>query len=227
MNIEWFFKLKEIDSLGKMRINHLKQMKDQENRLILLNEKRLNHLNLISELEINHLQAQQNLSRAEENLLNAEKQILRLNETHASSEKLDLYQKERDQFENLAFEIMEQIDHIQKEITEAKTFIFGLDKTINEISSEVETEKNSLQRDIAHWDLRIQSLQDELPPDFKSILTKTLAKKLPLGPFTRIESGSCFFCRFKISKIDESEIDMQQKIKTCPQCDRIFLPYGS
>jgi predicted nucleic acid-binding Zn-ribbon protein len=74
--------------------------------------------------------------------------------------------------------------------------------------------------------MRIKLIEDELPTDFKSVLERTLKKNLALGPFTRNENGSCFFCRYKISKLDESEIDMQKQLKTCPQCSRIFLPYG-
>jgi predicted nucleic acid-binding Zn-ribbon protein len=54
-----------------------------------------------------------------------------------------------------------------------------------------------------------------------------MAKNLAHGPFTRIDQGSCFLCRYKISRVEESEIDMQKALKICPQCSRIFLPYGA
>ena len=96
-----------------------------------------------------------------------------------------------------------------------------------EIESEVAEEKGKLEKELHSISLRVDLLKEELPSDFRQVLERVSARKLAHGPFTRIEGGSCYFCRYKISRLDESEVDMQKQLKICPQCSRIFLPYGS
>ena len=51
MSTEWFFKLKEFDSLTKMNSNHQKSIKEQQERLSKLNEKRQEQLDEVSTLK--------------------------------------------------------------------------------------------------------------------------------------------------------------------------------
>ncbi len=227
MNIEWFLKLKEIDSLSKMRINHLKKIKEHEDRLFSLNEKRRERNLLIVELKNNHIQLQQKLSDIEKKLANAETQKERLTEVGGDVEKITSYKNEVERLENEGLILIDSIENNINDLKDAHTFLSGLEKTYIEIEQEVLAENVPLNKEILQFNQRVESLKEELPEDFRRLLQKTMDKKLPIGPFTRIDAGSCFFCRFKISRTDESEIDMQQKLKTCPQCDRIFLPYGS
>lgn len=227
MSTEWFLKLKEYDSLSKMRNTHLKALKEQDDRLSSLNEKR-HEKNLQTEkLKQELISEQQNYFETEKKLKSCEEQATRLRDIGGDENKIQQYLKEATQLEDSLFASLEKTESLQGEIEETKTFLTGIEKTIQEIQAEVNSEKETAQKAIDQLDLRLKLIEEELPSNFQTLLKKTLAKNLAIGPFTRIESGSCFFCRYKISRIEESEVDMQQQLKTCPQCMRIFLPYGS
>lgn len=227
MSAEWFLKLKEFDSLTKMRINHLKAIKEQEERLEKLNVKRQEQLDSSNSLKSELLSLQQDYFETEKKLKSAEEQAQRLKDIGGDETKIAAYLNEAAELENALFVKLDTTDEIHRQLEDIKTFLAGLEKTIHEISAEVGSEIETHKAEITQLDLRLSLTLDELPVDFKTTLEKTLKKNLAIGPFTRIENGSCFFCRYKISRIDESEIDMQKALKVCPQCSRIFLPYGS
>lgn len=226
MSVETFLKLKEFDSLSKVRINHLKALSEQEDRLSKLNERREANLMQTSILNQSNRDTQQELFETEKQLKILTEQKQRLFDI-GNADKASLMQKDIDALEGKGFELLEKIEANETELADHKTFLTGLEKTIKEIQDEVKDETAKIQNEVKFIDLRLEGLKDELPSDFQALLTKTIAKKLAHGPFTRIENGSCFFCRYKISRMDESEIDMQKMLKTCPQCSRIFLPYGA
>jgi predicted nucleic acid-binding Zn-ribbon protein len=167
------------------------------------------------------------ISHCSKSSLKPRKKLKPLRDIGGDETKINTYLSEMNSHEETGLEILTALELNELELQEVKGFLSGLEKTILEITHEVETEIAQEEKSISHIDQRLQSLMDELPDDFKMILQKTLTRNLALGPFTRIEAGSCYFCRYKISRIDESEIDMQKKIKICPQCSRIFLPYGA
>lgn len=227
MSAEWFFKLKEYDSLSKMRINHLKAIKEQEARLESLNIKRQNKLDEVANLKSELHSLQQKYYESEKKMKSCEEQASRLKDIGGSEEKINTYIKEASEIENGLFEQLERTDSIHIELEAAKVFLKGLEKSFTDIEGEVKEEihKNTLEN--SQVEMRMKLIMEELPDDFRRILESTLKKNLAIGPFTRLNNGSCFFCHWKISRVDESEIDMQRQLKICPQCSRIFLPYGS
>ena len=227
MTADWFLKLKEFDSLEKMRISHLKAIKDQEDRLKHLNVKRQEQQKVQEILKAELHSLQQAYFETEKKLKICEEQASRLKDLGGDSDKIDRYQKDAATLEDDLFAILEKIESHQESIQEKKTFLAGIENTIQEIKSEVEAEIKEHSKAIEQLELRLKLIKDELPSDFKDALERTLKKNLALGPFTRVDQGSCYFCRYKISRIDESEIDMQRALKFCPQCSRLFLPYGS
>ena len=227
MSAEWFFKLKEFDSLGKMRINHLKVIQEQEQRLTKLNIRRQEQLDEASGLKSELLSVQQNYFEAEKKMNTCEEQASRLKAVGGDEAKIANFQKEATALEDSLFALLERTEAIQQELEDKKTFLAGLEKTYQEIESEVKVELQDNQKGVSQADLRMKLILEELPSGFRETLERTLKKNLAVGSFTRIDNGSCFFCRYKISRTDESEIDMQQMLKICPQCSRIFLPYGS
>jgi predicted nucleic acid-binding Zn-ribbon protein len=227
VSAEWFFKLKEFDSLSKMRINHLKALKEQEARLESLNIKRQNKLNEVTELKNELLSLQQKYFEAEKKMKSCEEQAQRIKDIGGSEDKINSYIKEAAEIENSLFAQLERTDAIHVEMEDAKTFLNGLEKTYLEIEGEAKEEIQKQTLEISQAEMRMKLIQEELPDDFRRILESTLKKNLAIGPFTRNNNGSCYFCHWKISKSDESEIDMQHQLKTCSQCSRIFLPYGS
>jgi predicted nucleic acid-binding Zn-ribbon protein len=227
VSAEWFFKLKEFDSLGKMRINHLKLIQEQEQRLTKLNIRRQEQLDEASGLRSELLSVQQYYFEAEKKMNTCEEQASRLRAVGGDEAKIANFHKEATTLEDSLFALLERTETIQQELEDKKTFLAGLEKTYLEIESEVKEEIQDNQKGVSQADLRMKLILEELPSGFRDTLERTLKKNLAVGSFTRIDNGSCFFCRYKISRTDESEIDMQQMLKICPQCSRIFLPYGS
>jgi predicted nucleic acid-binding Zn-ribbon protein len=227
VSLEWFFKLKEYDSLSKMRISHLKALNEQENRLSTLNERRQNTLLELENLQQLGRNLEQSLFETEKKLKEAETQKQRLVDTGADESKVAGFTLKINEYETECFNLMEKQDANASEGKDLKTFLTGVEKTIYDISLEVKAEVDKLVAEVAQLEFRLSHLIEELPLDFKTQLQKTLAKKLAIGPFTRVENGACYFCHAKLSRLEESEIDMQQLLKTCKSCQRIFLPFGS
>ena len=227
MSAEWFFKLKEFDSLGKMKNTHLKAINEQTERLDKLNIKRQDQLTEVSELKAELLTMQQAYFETEKKMNTAEEQASRLKDIGADQDKIAKFKSEAEAHENALFEMLERTEAIQGELEDKKMFLSGLEKTYLEIEVEVKAEISEQQKGIEQSQMRMKLIEEELPVDFRETLERTLKKNLAVGSFTRIDQGSCFFCRYKISRTEESEIDMQKNLKVCPQCTRIFLPYGT
>ena len=227
MSLEWFYKLKEFDSLTKMRINHLKAMSEQENRLSSLNERRQTNVLQTEKLQHDAHTLQHELFEIEKKMTEIETQRKRLEENNGDFEKISNFSSKIADLENEYFKKMTAQEELEQDRADLKLFLLGLDKTILEIQQEVDQEIQKEKNEITQLDLRLQLLQEELPPDFKSTLDKTLARKMVIGNFTRVDKASCYFCRSNLSKLEESEIDMQHLLKTCKMCHRIFLPFGA
>jgi predicted nucleic acid-binding Zn-ribbon protein len=210
-----------------MRINHLKLIQEQEQRLTKLNIRRQEQLDEASGLRSELLSVQQYYFEAEKKMNTCEEQASRLRAVGGDEAKIANFHKEATTLEDSLFALLERTETIQQELEDKKTFLAGLEKTYLEIESEVKEEIQDNQKGVSQADLRMKLILEELPSGFRDTLERTLKKNLAVGSFTRIDNGSCFFCRYKISRTDESEIDMQQMLKICPQCSRIFLPYGS
>lgn len=227
MSAEWFSKLREYDSLGKMKSSHLKTIREEQERLAKLDLKRQEQLAAITELKTEHLTLQQSYFEAEKKMNTCEEQASRLKDVGGDQEKIGKLKLEAAVLENTLFEMLERTEEIQISIEEKKTFLTGLEKTYQEIKDEVALEITENQKNVDQASLRIKLIEEELPAEFRSVLERTLKKNLAVGSFTRVDNGSCFFCRAKISRSEESEIDMQKQLKVCHQCSRIFLPYGN
>lgn len=227
MSVEPFLKLKEIDSLTKMRNSYLKQKNEQEDRVSRLNDKRQESHLQTAKLKQDLISTNNNLADVEKKISTFTEQKQRLIDMGGDDIKITAYTEQINNLEAKGFELLSHIEAIETEMSDAKTFQLGIEKTIQEILAEVSADIQKINTELVNSETRIKLLMDELPDDFRNILVKISAKNLAHGPFTRVDQGSCFFCRFKISRIDESEIDMQKNLKTCPQCSRIFLPYGA
>lgn len=227
MSVEWFLKLKEIDSLSKMRINHLKVLDEQQERVTkLVDRKKVTILHTTS-LGQDLRTLQQEMFELEKKLKMYSDQKTNLESLGGDEKKIEAFKNNIEDLENDGLVLMDKQDSIQKEIDDDTTFLKGLEKTILEIESEASALIAEQKTELERIELRLKMLEEELPDNFQQVFRRTLLKKLAHGPFTRIDNASCFFCRHKVSRQEESEIDMQQNLKTCHQCGRIFLPYGS
>ncbi len=227
MSDDWFSRLKEYDSLSKARERLISSGKEQEGRLQTLRKRQDDTLAQLAELKSVYIAHQQSLFEIEQKVKVQTEQRGHWMDRGGSDEKLAAYNQEISSLEDKGFALLEDLDRNESERADLQTFLSGLEKTMSEISDEVKEEMARFQHEIGQLDLRLSSLTDALPSEYRDLLMKTLKKNLAHGPFTRIDSGSCFFCRYKISRTDESEIDMQKKLKTCSQCSRIFIPYGT
>ncbi len=227
MSQDWFSKLKEIDSLNKMRSICQQRMKDQDDRVLKLLSRRDQGLEQTGKLKQDLSSANTLLSELEAKLRETSEQHQRLLDYGGDTTKISWYKNECERLEFEGLELLNTIEQLERDILDVKAFQLGLEKTISEIEEEVRLEQKTHQDEITNIDFRLKLLMEVLPDSFRSLLDKTTRKNLMHGPFTRVDQGSCFFCRFKISRIDESEIDIHKNLKTCPQCSRIFLPYGA
>jgi predicted nucleic acid-binding Zn-ribbon protein len=225
VSAESFFKLKEIDSLNKMRLTLIKNKSDQEDRVSKLNERQNESLLQTAKLKQELISITNDLADVEKLLKNASEQKQRVIDVGGDEKKINNFSQDIANYEEKGLEYLSRLEEIESEMADQKSFQSGLAKTIQEIELETKPELEKCDQEIKNIDLRVELLSEELPADFKSLYLRVVAKKLALGPFTRTDQGSCYFCRYKISKVDESEIDSQKSLKTCPQCGRIFLPY--
>jgi predicted nucleic acid-binding Zn-ribbon protein len=227
VSVDSFIKLKEIDSLSKMRIKYLSEIKEQDDRLSKLYEKRQSAIMQTAGLKEDLIAREMELVEVEKNLKRASTQKQNLIDLGGDETKIKNFQTEVDEWEEKGFGIFEEVEAHQNDLKDSQTFTSGIEKTIADIEAEVNLLKEKSKKEIENLELRIDLLKADLPEDFLTILNRTFAKNLSQGSFTRIEQGSCFFCRAKMSRIEESEIDMQKGLKVCHQCSRIFLPYGA
>ncbi len=227
MSLEWFSRLKEYESLSKQRLASLSAVKEQELRMEKLSQKKDESIAHLSKMKTDHAHLQQKLHEAEKKILTQNEQKDRWINQGGSEEKRSLMEIELNRLEAEGFRILEELEENELGRKEIQTFLEGLQLTIKEIHAEVLEESEKLKKEISNLDLRLEGILEVLPTEFRDVLLRIVQKKLAHGPFTRIESGSCFFCRYKISRMEESEIDMQKLLKTCPQCTRIFIPYGT
>lgn len=227
MSLEWFSRLKEYDSLSKARLSHLSAIRDQDDRMLALEKRREEKLAQLSILKADYVRHQQELLELENKMKILNQQKERWIDQGGDDAKKILMEEEIAKLEDQGFQFLELLDANETDRKDAQTFIEGVGKTISEISEEAKSEIAKHHDSIKQLDLRLEGILDLLPAEFKDLLMRTLKKNLAHGPFTRMDNGSCMFCRYKISRMDESEIDMQKKLKTCPQCSRIFIPYGT
>ncbi len=227
MSVELFMKLKEIESLSRMRTSFELQNREHNARLSKLNDTRQEAHARTVKLRQEVSSANSALADIEVRIRTASEQKQRLFDIGSDEKKISSFTTEIDGLEESGLVLLEEVAQLEEELRDTKEFMSGLEKTILEISAEVNSDVAGVTIELSHIELRLSLLLNELPTEFSTLLVKTAAKNLAHGPFTRVENGSCYFCRFKISRTDESEIDMQKNLKTCSQCSRIFLPYGA
>jgi DNA repair ATPase RecN len=208
----------------KMRIKHLSSIHEQEIRITKLTSQLLDSQKQAESIKQEIFTLQHTLYELEQNLTLFQKQRQNLINIGQDSRK---YDASIDEAETKGLELLETIEKLESSAQEIKVFQSGLSKTITEIDQEAQDIKTQENHEINNIDLRLTLLKEELPTHFRIVLQNVQAKNLAHGPFTRIDAGQCYFCRYKLSRLDESEIDLQQQLKQCQQCNRIFLPYGS
>jgi predicted nucleic acid-binding Zn-ribbon protein len=225
--LESFITLKEIDSLMKMKAASERQMQEEQQRLEKLQQQRQSKQSLKQAAHTERLLLKQRLMELEQQIKNFDQQLSRLRELGGDEKKIQEYLQLINQAEEAGLQLLSEQEAQELIISEADEFLSGLERTLLEIGQEVADSISLSTNEVQQLELRLTLLLEALPEQFRATFLKIKNKQLAHGPFTRIEAGSCYFCRYKLSRLDESEIDMQKGLKTCQQCGRIFLPYGS
>lgn len=227
MSLESFSRLKEYESLAKSQRELTREIEEQRKRIDTLSAKKDEKLAQLAKLKSEHSTLQLTLSEIDGKIREVSLQRQRWIDLGGEEAKRSQMEGELAALENSGLELLERIEGNASDRKETQIFLEGLGRTIEEISEEAGLEIRKHEAEIASIHRRLESIREELPPEFRSSLEKVLKKNMAHGPFTRIEQGSCLFCRYKISRSDESAIDMQKLLRHCPQCDRIFIPYGT
>ena len=208
MSVEIFFSLKEIESLKKMQLAHEGRILEQKERLGKLADRLSTQLNIIESNQNEIVKI-----KSENNALEKRLQD-RLDETTKAT------------LETLQWDNMLKIESLEKEIQDDETFIIGFKNTMHEIDLEAQEIIAHEQKELRNLELRVRLLLDALPEDVQLLLKKLQAFNLKFGVFTSIEDSACRFCRRKLSRVEEEEIDIRLQLKTCASCRRLFLPYN-
>ena len=225
MSREAFQKLREIDSLLKMKNKELALVKEQDDRLSRLESQKNDRLDQKDQDKKLYTQTQQNLLEMEAKLKTASQQKERLSQYSPDDPKLTELSATIETLEIQGLELLSSLDEIEQRLKEHDIFLQGMNRTIDEISSEVNEDRSKHQKEIQNLDLRIDLIMGELPENFKLTYQRLMTKNFPHGPFTTVTGQSCYFCRSSVSKVEESEIDTKFAIIHCKQCGRLFLPY--
>jgi len=127
--------------------------------------------------------------------------------------------------EDEGLSLLTRQQEIERAGDEARAFLAGYEKTLIELRSEIDANlaQARLQREQAL--ARVASLREELPSEWRDKFDKVLAKKLAHGPFSRLLNTRCQFCQHAVSKVFESEVDVDLQLKACPSCGRLLLPH--
>jgi predicted nucleic acid-binding Zn-ribbon protein len=206
-DVEEYLRLREMDAMLIQMRKATARMEDELNRL-----KRRENAKLEKEAQLKTLtQEAKNLSH----------QIAELD--RQLSQRLDSAAAAALEEQGLQLLIRQQ--ELEQEQEDIRTFLGGYEKTLAELRAEIENELTDarLQRDQAM--ARAKAIKDELPAEWREKYEKVAVQNLAHGPFTRITDTRCFVCQYAISRVVESEVDVQLLLKSCPGCGRLFLPY--
>src|SRR4051812_43153312 len=99
VSVEWFIKLKEIDSLSKMRINHLKAIDEQQDRLSKLYERRQSAVMQTAKLKQLHISLHNSLLETEQKLKTSSEQKQHLLDRGGDENKIRTYQQDVEKLE--------------------------------------------------------------------------------------------------------------------------------
>jgi predicted nucleic acid-binding Zn-ribbon protein len=208
VSVETFYSLKEIESLKKMQLTHEACIHEQEDRLLKLQER-------LKVQELNIQTAQDEIVKIKSEIILLEKRL---------QDRLDEVTKTN--LESQQWDFMIRIEELEKSIMEDQTFIIGFTKTMNEIDIEAQEIIQKENQELKNLELRIKLLIESLPDEVQVLLKKLQSLNLKFGVFTSIQDSSCRFCRRKLSRVEEDEIDIKLKLISCASCRRLFLPYN-
>ena len=232
MIIETFRNFIEIEGLNKKIAQHIAEIASQEKRLVDAESKRQSSLAQINqknelihslklkelELSVSALEKKLNHYQEQINLVKTQKELDSL--TH----EINLTKSQLSAAEGDFFSKIDQVALLEKEILDLKNFTSGIEVTILEIKMEVESEISKQQKEINNYQLRIDSLLDQLNPADKKLYLENAKKFKTSTPSAFINGKNCSVCRINIDAQTINMVDHAKSLELCPNCGRILLP---
>lgn len=232
MIIETFRNFIEIDGLRNKIAKHIAEIAGQEKRLIDTLSKKQKAISDIEskndkiksfklkELELSVADLEKKVSHFKEqmNQIKTQKELDSLNhEIKTSSETLAIAEKD-------FFEKIDIASKLEKEISDLNNFLTGIDVSITEIKSEVQSEIIVQQKEIDNFQLRINSLLDQVNPSYKKMYLELSERFKSTSPTAFINGKNCSVCRINIDAQTINLVDHAKSLELCPNCGRILLP---
>ncbi len=206
-DVDDFFRLREYDSLMR-EVDRLRQGIAQESERLSRRKSELSdRIELLNSRESQFRQFNHQIAELDRRLAQ-----------HLSPEA-------KTKLEEEGLKLLSEQEEISQLISEDQVFIKGFTQTVQELESEILAEIQSSEAVIAQNLKRADSVYATLPTEWHAQYQRILAKKPAHGVFSRIENLKCQFCRYTISKVLESEVDVGLQLKGCPGCGRLLLPY--
>ncbi len=232
MIIETFRNFIEIEGLNQKVAQHIVEIAGQEKRLVDAESKKQaailkidqNHMQIktlkLKELELTVSGLEKKLAQYQEqmNLVKNQKELDSINH-EISTISTQLKTEENDFFIKI-----DLASNLENEIVDLQNFVKGIDESIIEIKVEVEKEIAKNQSEINNYQLRINSLLDQLSPSDKNMYLE-LAKKFKTSkPTAFINGKNCSACRINIDAQTINMVDHAKSLELCPNCSRLLLP---
>jgi len=207
LELEYFFSLREYDSLGRNATELELREREELERIRRRSAERDSRTEVLRH-------ARGELRAAEDELATLDRQL---------AQRLSVEAKQQLETQGLA--LLETQQRLEVEIDEHVAFLAGFAKTLEDITQEANAQIKLLQSQRKVLEERRALLWQGLPEDLRLAYQKVAAKKLAHGVFTRLQGLHCQFCRHAVSKGFESEVDTLVALKACPGCGRLVLPY--
>lgn len=232
MIIETFRNFIEIEGLNKKIAQHIAEIASQEKRIKDAEGKKLsammnidqNNLRIkelkLKELELTVSGLEKKLAHYQEqmSLVKNQKELDSL--THEiNSTKSQLTIEETDFFNKI-----DLVTTLENEILDLNNFVKGINESIDEIKKEVEIEISKNKKEIDNFQLRINSLLDQLNPSDKKMYQELAVKFKSTSPTAFIIGKNCSLCRINIDAQTINLVDHAKSLEICPNCNRLLLP---
>lgn len=206
-DVDDFFRLREYDSLMR-EVDRLRQGIAQETERLLRRKSEFeDRVKLLNSRESQFRQFNHQIAELDRRLAQ-----------HLSPEA-------KSKLEEEGLKLLSDQEEISQLIAEDQVFIKGFTRTVQELETEIQALIQSNEALIAQNLKRAELVYATLPSEWPAQYQRILAKKPAHGVFSRIENLKCQFCRYSISKVLESEVDVGLQLKGCPGCGRLLLPY--
>jgi predicted nucleic acid-binding Zn-ribbon protein len=236
VEIESFRIVKEIDMLRKNMRDLQAAITSEEDRITKLQTAKLKRDQDLIDLKKQAAEYSQQETQLENKITHMDMELKQL-EGHAGEvtdqgqmeafeHQKEFLKKERDQLENQAIELLDQIELNKTTISEAEDFLSGVDESISEITAEVNSLKTQNLREIENLKTRIRALREQLPEKLLKVHMGLVKEKKDFTT-TTLKELSCSLCGMSISRKDESDLEKNYDLIRCTGCSRIILPQAA